>query len=89
MRRLEVTRTMSPPSGGCDRSSFGFSSSSLAPNTDEALSAFSRVAQETDEAIPESSWVTSAKERDCWSIDLQAEMEELDVGCPSRRPKAA
>ena len=56
MRRLEVTKTMSPPSGGHDRSSCGSCSSSLAPNTDEALSAFSRMAQETDEAIPESSW---------------------------------
>ena len=63
MQRLEVTSTTSPWSGGHDRSSFSSWSSSLAPNTDEAMSASSRMAQEMDEAISEESWTAVAKER--------------------------
>ena len=73
MQRLEVKRTMSPWSGGHDRSSFGSCTSSLVPNTDEAMSASSRRAQVMDEAISEASWTALAKEkeRDWWSIDLE------------------
>ena len=83
MQRLEVTRTKSPWSGH-DRSSFGSCSSSLAPNTNEAMSASSRMAQEMEEAIPEAPWTALAKdkERYWWSIDLEGEMEKLEVGCP-------
>ena len=84
MQILEVTRTMSPWSGGHDCSSFGSCSSSLAPKADEAMSASSTMAQEMDEAILEASWTALAKEngRDWWSIDLEGEVEELEVGCP-------
>ena len=84
MQRLEVTRTMSPWSGGHDRSSFDSCSSSLTPNTDEAMSASSRMAQEMEEAKSEASWTAPAKEkeRDWWSIDLEGEGEEPEVGCP-------
>ena len=84
MQRLDVTRTAIPWSGSHDRSSFGSCSSSLAPNTDEAMSASSRMAQEVDEAISEASWTALAKEkaRDWWSIDLEGDVEELEVGCP-------
>ena len=83
MQRLEVTRTMSPWSGHT-RSSFGFCSSSLPPNTDEAMSASSRMAQEMEDAKSETSWtaVAKEKERDWWNIDLEGEVEELEVGCP-------
>ena len=70
--------------GGHDRSSFGSCSSSLAPNADEAMSAPFWMAQEMDEAISGESWTAPAKEkeRDWWSIDLEGEVEELEVGCP-------
>ena len=64
MQRLEVTRTLSPRSGGHDHSSTDSCSSSLAPNTDEAMSASSRIAQEMDEVISEASWTTQAKEKE-------------------------
>ena len=55
IRRLEVTRTISPLSGhAC--------SSSLAPNTDEAMSASSRMSQEMEEKS-EASWTALAKEK--------------------------
>ena len=70
---------MSLWSGGHDRSFFGCCSSSLAPNTDEVMSASSRIAQEMDEGD-----VGRAKEkvRYWWSIDLEGEVEELEVGFP-------
>ena len=45
---------------------------------------FSRMAQEMEEAKSAASWTALAKEkeRDWWSIDLQGEVEELEVGCP-------
>ena len=55
MQRLEASRAMGPWSGGHDYSSLGSCSSSLAFNTDEAVSATSRMAQEVDEAMSESS----------------------------------
>ena len=59
-------------------------SSSFAPNTVEAMSASSRMAQEVDKAISEESWTALAKgkERDWWSIDLEGEVKELEVGGP-------
>ena len=61
-----------------------FCFSSLASNTDEVLSASSILAQEMEEAISEASWIAlvKAKGRDWWSIDLEGEVEELEVGCP-------
>ena len=60
------------------------SSLAVPPNTDEVLSASSRIAQEMDEVISEASWTALAKEkgRDWWSIDLEGEVEELEVECP-------
>ena len=79
MQRLEVTRTMSPWSGHARSCS-----SPAAPNTDEAMSATSRMAQEMGEAKSEASWTALAKEkeRDWWSADLEGEVEELEVVCP-------
>ena len=73
-----------PCPGGQERSSFGSCSSSFASNTDEAMSASSRMALEVDQAISEESWTATAKEkaRDWWNIDLQGEVEELEVGGP-------
>ena len=64
MQRLEVTSTMSPWSGGQERSSFGSCSSSFAPNTEEAMSASSRMAPEVDKAISGESTAASKKRRD-------------------------
>ena len=52
--------------------------------TDEAMSTSSRMAQEVDEAMSETSWTALAKEkeRDCWSIDLEGEVEKLEVRGP-------
>ena len=63
MQGLEVTRTLSPWSGGHDRSSSDSCSSSPTPNTDEAMSASSRI-EEMDEVISEASWTTQAKEKE-------------------------
>ena len=73
---LEESRAIGPWSGGHDHSSFGSCSSSMAPHTDEAMSASSRMAQEVDEAMSESSWnaLAKGKERDWWSIDLEGEV---------------
>ena len=81
MQRLEASRAIGPLSGGHDYSAFGSCSSYLALHTDEAMSAFSRMAQEVDEATSESSWTALAKgeQRDWWSIDLEGEVEELEV----------
>ena len=57
MQRLEGSRAIGSWSGGHDCSSFGSSSSSLDFNTDEAMSASFRMAQEVDEAM-------SAKEKE-------------------------
>ena len=83
MQSLEVTRTMGPLSGHA-RSSFGSCSPSLVPNIDEAMSVISRMAQEMEEAKSEAPWTAQAKEkeRDWWSIDLEGEVKELEVGCP-------
>ena len=53
-------------------------------HTDEAMSASSRMAQEVDEAMSESSWTALAKwkERDWWSIDLEGEVQKVEVICP-------
>ena len=47
-------------------------------DTDEVMSASSKMAQDADEAMCESSWTALArrKERDWWSIDLESEMEK-------------
>ena len=92
MQRLEVTKTSttSPWSGGQERWSFGSCSSSSAPNTDEAMSASSRMALQVDKAISEESWTAFAieKERDYWcSTDLAGEVEELEVGGPWTLPE--
>ena len=74
MQRLEVTRTMSPWSGHA-RSSLGSCSS---PNTDEAMSASSRMAQEMEEAKSEASWTALAKKRketggaSTWKVKLRS-----------------
>ena len=49
------------------------------------------MAQEMDEVISEESWTALArkKERDWWSIDLEGEVEELEVGCPWTVTKGA
>ena len=67
---------------GLECSSIGSCSSSFAPNTDEAMSASSRMALEVDKAISEESWNALAKEKeeDLWSIDLGSEQEELEEG---------
>ena len=45
--------------------------------------ASSRMWQDVDEATSESSWTALAKvwrgERDCWSIDLEGDVEKLEV----------
>ena len=48
------------------------------------MQASSRIAQGMDEAMSEASCTALAKEkeRDWWSIDLESEVEELEVGCP-------
>ena len=61
MQRLEVTNTTSPWSGGHECSSFGSCSSCFATNTDEEMSASSKVAPEVDKAISEESWTALAK----------------------------
>ena len=84
MQRLGGSRAIGPWSGGHDYSSFGSCSSSLALHTVDAMSAFSRMAQEVDEAMSQSSWTALAKEkeRDWWSIDLEGEVEKLEVSGP-------
>ena len=64
---------MSPRSRCQDRSSFGTLFLVAGPNTEEAISAFSRIAQEMDEAMSQASWtaLVKDKERDWWSIDLE------------------
>ena len=53
----------------------------MALDTDEAMSASSRVAHDADDAVSESSWTALAKgkERDWWSVDLEGEIEKLEV----------
>ena len=48
------------------------------------MQASSKIAQGMDEAMSEASCTALAKEkeRDWWSIDLESEVEELEVGCP-------
>ena len=50
----------------------------------EAMSASSKMAQDADDAMSESSWTALAKgkERDWWSIDLEGDMEKLEVVGP-------
>ena len=74
--RLESSRAVGQWSGGHDNSS-----SSLAFDTHEAMSASSKMAQDADEAKSESSWTALAKEkeRNWWTIDLEGEMEKLEV----------
>ena len=56
----------------------------LAFDTDEAMSASSKMAQDADEAMSESSWAALAKgkERDWWSIDVEGDMDKLEVAGP-------
>ena len=58
--------------------------SSLALDTDEAMSASSMMVQDADDAMSESSWSAVAKEEEryWWSIDLESEMEKLAVVGP-------
>ena len=62
-----------------DNSSFGSCSSFLAPHTDEAISASSRMAQDVDEAKSESSWNALAKGRKETGGALEGEVEKLEV----------
>ena len=64
--------------GDKNNESVGCCSSSLVPNTDEAMSASSAMAQEMKEAKSEASWtaLVKEKERDWWSVDLEGEVEE-------------
>ena len=59
----------------------------MALDTDEAMSASSRVAQEADDAMSEPSRTPLAKgkARDWWSTDLEGEMEKLEVTGPLSR----
>ena len=70
-QRLEASRAMGPWFGGGDYSSFGSCSLSLAVNTDEAMSASSKMAKDQDEVNSELSWsaLAKGKERGWWSID--------------------
>ena len=83
-RGSSVFEIFSPWSGCHDRSSFCSCSSSLASNTDEAMSVSSKIAQEMEEKKSEASWAAPAKEkvRHWWSTDLEGEVEELEVECP-------
>ena len=56
----------------------------MAFDTDEAVSAFSKMPKEVEEVMSESSWTVLAegKERDWWSIDLKGDMEKLEVVGP-------
>ena len=88
LQRLEASRAIGQWSGVHYNSSFGSCSSSLAVDTDEAMSCFlKRWRKEADDAMSESSWTALArgKERDWWSIDLEGEVEKLEVhGCVVR-----
>ena len=85
IQRLEESRATGPWSGGHDYSSCGSCSSSFTLHTDEEVPASSRIAQEVDEAMSESSWIALAKEkeRDWWSSDQEGEVEKLEVRAPS------
>ena len=80
LQRLESSTAVGQWSGAHDNSSFGSCSSSLAFDTDEAMSASSKRTKEADEAMSETSWtdLASGKERDWWSIDLEGDMEKLE-----------
>ena len=84
LQRLESLGAVGQYSRDHDNSSFGSCSSSLAFDADEAMFASSKMARDADEAKSESSWIALAKEkdRDWWSIDLEAEMEKLEVMSP-------
>ena len=81
LHRMELSGAVGHCSGAFDNSSFGSCSSSLALDTDEAMFASYKMAQDADDAMSESSWAAAAKgkERDWWSIDLEDEMEKLEV----------
>ena len=70
---LEASRAIGPLLGAHDNSSFGSCSSSLAFDTDEAMSASSQMGKDADAAWSESSWTALAegKERGWRSIDLE------------------
>ena len=84
LQRLESSRAAGQWSGAIDNSSYGSCSSFLAFDTDEAMSASSKMAQDVDVAMSESSWTALAKrkERDCWSVDLEGKMVQLEVVGP-------
>ena len=81
LQRLESSRAARQWSGVHHNSSLGSCSSSLAFDTDEAMSASSQMEKDADEAMSESSWTAQAKgkERDWWSIDREGDMEKLEV----------
>ena len=58
---MELSGAVGHFSGALESSSFGSCSSSLAFDTDEAMSASSQVAKDADEALSESSWTALAK----------------------------
>ena len=62
----------------------------MAFDTDEAVSALSKMPKEVEEVMSESSWTVLAegKERYSWSIDLKGDMEKLEVVGPWSRLKA-
>ena len=84
MQRLEVATTTSPlvwrPGTLVVRILFLV----CAHNTEEAVSASSKMALVADKAISGESWTASAKEKEryWWSIDLRGEVQELEVGGP-------
>ena len=82
---LEASRARDPWSEARDNSTFGSCCSSLAFNTDEAVSASSRMPQDADEAMSESSWTALLKVKNWLSIDLKGEVEKLEVIGPWSR----
>ena len=79
MQRLESSRAVGQWPEAHDNSSIG-SCSSLAFNTDETISASSKMAQDADEAKSESSWTALAQVKEKYY--LEGEMETLEVTGP-------
>ena len=86
-QRLDASSAIGPWFGGHHCSSFGSCSSSLALHTEKAMSVSSKMAQDIQDAMSESSWTALAKgkERDWWSINLEGEVEKLEVVWDQRR----
>ena len=83
-RQYGEIRGASERAGGAGEALPGPQGGSALIDTDVAMSASSRMAQDADEAKSESSWTALAqgKERRWWSIDLEGEMEKLEVVGP-------